>query len=33
MMASLPSVVLGFVAALVVAPYVEKSFPRFWSAW
>ncbi|HEY4309602.1 MAG TPA: ABC transporter permease subunit [Pirellulales bacterium] len=27
MMASLPSVVLGFVAALVVAPYVEKVFP------
>ncbi len=27
MMASLPSVVLGFVAALVIAPYVEKVFP------
>ncbi|HVU89959.1 MAG TPA: ABC transporter permease subunit [Pirellulales bacterium] len=27
MMASLPSVVLGFVAALVVAPYVEKMIP------
>ncbi len=27
MMASLPSVVLGFVAALVVAPYVESTIP------
>ncbi len=27
MMASLPSVVLGFVAALVVAPFVEEVFP------
>jgi len=27
MMASLPSVVLGFVAALVVAPFIEQVFP------
>jgi phosphate transport system permease protein len=29
MMASLPSVVLGFVGALVLAPIVEDRCPRF----